>query len=176
MRLAWGCGSMCPPGWVGSDRSAYGQEHVGNLLDGLPWPDGHFEAILANHSLQQLGYHDLVPGLSELRRVLAGDGVLRVLVPDIVAAFDAWQRHDRKWFPVSEDEEPTVDGALSAYLTWFGTNLTGFTAGFLKDVLHRAGFGTVAPCRAGESRLGHHEGVAELDDRRGESLVYEAMP
>jgi len=176
VKLNWGCGPIMRDGWVGSDRDDHGQDHVGNLLDGLPFPDGHFEVIVANHSLQQLDYHELVPGLHELRRVLANDGVLRVLVPDVLRAVSAYTKGDRGWFPVNEDDEPTVAGALSAYLTWFGTNRTCFTPGFLHDVLHRAGFGVLAPCAVGMTRLGHHIGVTELDDRAGESLVIEAAP
>jgi predicted SAM-dependent methyltransferase len=81
-RLDFGCAFEKHDGWLGSDLNDFGQEHVGNILDGLPWPDNHFDMIAAHHSLQMIRFDDLQRGLNELRRVLKVGGVLRISVPD----------------------------------------------------------------------------------------------
>ena len=77
-RLDFGCAFEKHEGWLGSDKIDYGQEHVGDILDGLPFRDYHFDMITAHHSLQMIRFDDLPRALAELRRVLKPGGVLRI--------------------------------------------------------------------------------------------------
>lgn len=141
--LHWGCGhqwQLAPDSWVASDVEDYAQHHVGSVLDGLGFPDGHFDAVVHHHALQALDWHGLRPALRELARVVRPGGWMRFTVPDLVAGFDALGRDDRAWFPVNLEDEPTTAGAFGAWATWFGTNLTTFTRPWLAALLPECGW------------------------------------
>lgn len=167
--LNFGCGSIQPDGWVNVDRADFGQPLILDALDGdgLGFRDDHFDGILCSHSLQENGYDDLPVVLAELRRILRPGGVLRVLCPNIEAAFAAYQRGDRAWFPVN-DREPDLDDALCVYLNWFGTAKSLCTGRRLVTLLTRAGFIDATPAGYGQSRL---SGLAGLDDREPEDQI-----
>lgn len=174
--LNFGCASIQPAGWINVDRQDFGQGRDGrlglhvDLLDhgSYPaFPDGHFDGIVASHSLQENGYDELPVVLAELRRILRPGGVLRVLCPDVAAAVRAWQRGDRAWFPIN-DSEPDLDDAFCCYLNWFGTASTLVTAQRAITLLQRAGFQNVEAAPFGVSRL---QGLAGLDDREPEEQV-----
>jgi len=127
--------------------------------------DNAFDGIVANHSLQQVTHHDLPDVFLRLARVTKPGGWLRVLVPDVVAGFEAFKRMDRAWFPISAEECPSIGEAFSRWLTWYGENCTAFTVAYLCE---RAATG-------GWVRLRNHgklpPAAFELDDRLGESLI-----
>lgn len=173
--LNFGCGSIQPPGWINVDRQDFGQDLIIDLLDHGSYPafrDGHFDGIVASHSLQEDGYEELPAVLAELRRILRPGGTLRVLWPDVAAAVRAWIGGRRDWFPIN-DNEPSIDDAFCCYLNWFGTAKTLCTAPRLVTLLERAGFVDVTRVDFGHSRLA---GLAALDDRQPEEqLIVEAV-
>ena len=67
-----GCGHDVWPGWVNTDVADLPGVDVVCALgeDKLPYPDGHFDVIVARDVLEHV---DLIPALAELHRVL-GDG------------------------------------------------------------------------------------------------------
>lgn len=180
-KLNFGCSFDIREGWTNSDRDDHGQEHVGDLLAGLPFADDYFDCIVANHSIQMIRFDDLQRALAELRRVLKPGGTLRLLVPDAGIAIARWldQKH---WtakiypeaFPISEDIEQTLDGRFLRYLFWHGDARSGFTAESLADALKRAGFSKTSVCGYQESSS-DVEGITELDSRQDESLIMEAV-
>ncbi len=173
--LNWGCGHQwqhAPKSWICSDREDFAQHHVGDLLDGLPYPDGHFDGVVTHHALQVLDWHQLRSGLAELARVLRIGGWFRATVPDLMGGVAALGRNDRTWFPVNTADEPTVDGAFCTWATWFGENVTVFTPRRLTDLLERAGF-LMFPAEWSRSWSPWGE-LAAVDDREGESILVEA--
>lgn len=177
MKLNIGCGSVQPEGWVNADNDiAYitgDKTHTpwyADLTTHLPWADQTFDLIVADHVLSDLDYHQLPSALLELRRVLKDDGTLRVLVPDIVGAMDAYDRRDSDWFP--QDENTVGLGArFCTFVTWFGTVKSVFTPMYLQQLLSDAGF--------------HHfineppgGGCSEIDqiDRYPTCIIWEARP
>jgi predicted SAM-dependent methyltransferase len=172
MRLNFGCADVQPEGWINVDKEDYGQEHVGDLLDGLPFADDYFDCIVANHSIQCIRFDDLQRGLIELRRVLKPGGTLRILVPDAARAVFGWQHGDIE-FPISEDIERTHDGRFLRYLLWHGDARSAFTVDSLIDALERAGFPETMECFYKRTEFGPHE-ILELDSRRDESIIVEA--
>lgn len=82
-----GCGDHHPPGWVNADISDACGPDLHCDLTGLPLGDGTAGRIFASHVLEHNGYHDRLPLLlAEFRRVLADDGELCVVGPDIERA------------------------------------------------------------------------------------------
>lgn len=174
MRLNIGSGPDVRPGWWNCDRDWYpGLDWQGDILDGVPLPDGSADAVFAGHVLQMVAWVDLPRFLAEVRRLLAPGGVFRVVVPDISRAVEAWLAGNRRWFPIAEELEPSVAGAFSLYVTQAGATRSIFPQGYLHEVLYRAGFSQVRVCRVGVTYLG--EGwIVELDSRADESMFVEA--
>ena len=107
-RLDWGCAFQKHGGWVGSDKINFGQEHVGDLLEGLPFPDDYFDYAVSHHAIQMFDYAELPRAISELRRVIKPGGCLRVSVPDPWRAFEAWQTGDADALVIPDNVESTL--------------------------------------------------------------------
>jgi SAM-dependent methyltransferase len=172
-RLNWGSSFHTAEGWTNSDRNPHGQEHVGDLLDGLPFPDDYFDYAVSHHAIQMLDYQELPKAIAELRRPGAA---LRISVPDPFRAFEAWQNGDAEALVIPDDVEPTIGGKFSAYITWYGTNKTLFTPEFFIDLFTRNGWERVVEVGF-EASVFKTAAIWELDrrpDRRNESLYFEA--
>src|SRR6266516_3249307 len=95
-RLNWGCGSNPRPGWINSDsKDLPGIDIVGDIRDGLPLTTDSIEYAVSIHALQEVPYADLIPVLEELRRVLKRGGVLRLGLPNLERAFEAYREGNR---------------------------------------------------------------------------------
>ncbi len=174
MRVNFGCGSVQPDGWANVDRQDCGQPYVADVLDRLPFADGSVECVVANHSLSDLDHHELGPALRELRRILIPGGVLRILVPDLLKAFEAYRRDDTAWFPLGEDL-PSVDERLCCFVGWFGTAKSQWTYRYAATLLDAAGYGAVTRATFGEpTSLSDDPEIASLDDREPQALIIEA--
>lgn len=176
LRMNFGAGSITPEGWINVDRvDRPGIHYVGDVRAGLPeeWGD-QFEMIVANHVLSDLTHHELVPALKELRRCLAPEGVLRVLVPDLAKAMQAYREERFDWFPLGDDL-PTMDERLCTFLPWFGESRSVFTRGYLSALLTTAGFERLAKVGHKVSVLAPMTAITALDDREEQALIMEAV-
>lgn len=173
MKMNWGCGGDLRGNWINVDRDDYQDRAIRHdITDGpLPFEAECYDLIVANHSLQALGWFDLPHALSEFHRVLAPGGVLRVIVPDVLAGFAAHARLDRDWFP-NEEEETTAE-AFSRWLTWGGSNLTCFTGESLYWCLTKAGF-RAERVSFGDT-LSTVPEACDLDSRPNESIFMDGV-
>lgn len=176
-RLNIGCGSVVVHGWTNVDQSTewetLGAWH-GNPLDGLQWDDNTFDGAVAHHVLQMVAWPDLVPWLSDVRRVLKHGAWLRITVPDLLGAVAARASHNVEWFPIAHEHEQSIDGKLCMYLSQAGATRSLFTRQWLMELIDRAGFEyRISP----HPQLGTMSGVpwlTALDSRLDESIVVEA--
>lgn len=170
-RLNWGSGSVVAAGWENSDVADHGQQHVGDILNGLPYPDDHFDYVVANHSLNCLEHRRVGAALAELRRVTRPGGRCRVLVPDVVRAFREFENHNEDHFP---NRRGSLDRRFSMYLTWCSENRSAFTREHLRELMVDAGWRGVTPQEFGITDDPDPE-CAALDSRSGESVIVEAI-
>jgi SAM-dependent methyltransferase len=173
-QLNWGCAFDKYQGWIGSDRDDYGQEHVGDILDGLPWDDGTFDVVVSHHALQIVKYVQMPLVFAELYRVLKPGGYFRFSVPDPLRAVKEFHDGNAAWFPVADDVQPTIGGKLTAYLTWYSEARTLFTWDYGIQLLKDAGFSKYGTLVYGLTEFGD-ESVTLLDKRPDESLFFEAL-
>jgi predicted SAM-dependent methyltransferase len=82
-RLHFGCGSRRVPGWLNVD--VRGSEHDVDLAGGvLPWADGVFGAVAAQHVVEHLELRtELLPLLRELWRVSRPGAEICLSCPDL---------------------------------------------------------------------------------------------
>ena len=173
-RLNWGCGASGEPGWINSDiKEGPGIQIPCDIRDGLPLESDSFDYAVSIHALPELTYPDLVPALAELRRVVRPGGVLRLCLPDLLRGVEAYERGDRSYFLVPDEDAQTIGGKLAVQLSWYGYSRSLFTPDFTEELLVKAGFRSVDHVSYRETNS-PFSGIVELDNREPESLFIEA--
>jgi SAM-dependent methyltransferase len=145
-----------------------------DIRESLPFDDGSFDYVVSIHSLPELAYDELVPALTELRRVLKDGGTLRISLPDLERGVEAYWRGDRAYFQVPDEDMDSLGGKLATHLVWYGYSRSVFVPDFVEELARKAGFRTVTHVSFGETASEHPEIVA-LDNREAESLFVEAV-
>jgi SAM-dependent methyltransferase len=174
-RLNWGCGPNPPADWLNADRYTYeGVDLIGNIGEGLPLPDACMDYAVSIHGLQDLPWPEIPGALAELRRVLKPGAPLRVSVPDLDLAIDAYRRGDAAYFHVPDKDARSVGAKLITQIIWYGSVLTPFTFDFACEVLGNAGFKHIQ--RSSFKRTASpYPDIVALDNRERESLFIEAL-
>lgn len=173
-RLNWGCGSHVRPGWINTDiKQAPEVDLVADIMKGLPLEDDSIDYAVSVHALPELRYDEVVPALQELKRVLKPGGVLRLVLPDLQKAIDAYVRGDTRYFHLVEDDAATLGGRLITQVLWYGYSRTLFTSDYTAELLTRAGYSDLALCQPHRT-ASPFAAIVELDNREGESLYIEA--
>lgn len=173
-RLNWGCGTEPQPGWINSDIKEDPTVDIScDILDGLPLEEGSIDYVVSIHALPELRYPDLVPALMELRRVLAPGGVLRLALPDLDRAIEAYRAGDRDYFLIPDEDARSTGAKFITQMLWYGYSKSLFTFDFVAELLGRAGFDQVRRCEFQQTHSPYPE-IVDLDNRREESLFVEA--
>jgi len=174
-RLHWGCGPITPYGWVNSDIYPFpGVDVVADVLKGLPFPDDHFEIIVSIHVLPEISYSNLDATLKELLRVLKPGGILRLSLPDMDKAIQAYLDKDIDYFfLIPDDRIRSLSGKMIVQLLWYGVSKCLFTFEFMEELLNRNGFVDIQRC-AFRKTASRYPAVTDLDDRELESFFVEA--
>jgi predicted SAM-dependent methyltransferase len=174
-RLNWGCGNHTLPGWINSDnKEGPGIDLSCDIRNGFPLETGSVDYVVSIHALPEVPYDELVPVLTELKRVLRPGGVLRLGLPDLIKGVRAYERGDRDYFLVPDDDAKRLGAKLVAQLIWYGYSRTLFTADFAEELLEKAGFVQVSHCGYRQTKSGHAQ-IVDLDNREAESLFVEAV-
>jgi predicted SAM-dependent methyltransferase len=174
-RLQFGCGAFPAEGWINANLTpGPGVDIECDIRTGLPLRSDSIQYIASMHAIVELPYLDVVPSLRELHRVLEPGGVLRLGLPDLDRAIDAYRSGDPTYFSIPDDEMTSIDGKFVVQMTWYGTNLMMFTVDLACVLLERAGFRDVRRAAYGETTSPFSEIVA-LDNRPKESFFIEAV-
>lgn len=102
-RLNLGCGKIWEeqyPEYEGLDIKDFGQIWVGDVLKVLPsFPDQFYGEVMANHFLEHFSQDDLKIIFRQVHRILADDGIFKIIVPHKDKG-DAWiLSHKTFWAP-----------------------------------------------------------------------------
>jgi predicted SAM-dependent methyltransferase len=174
-RLNWGSGTEPPENWINCDiKEAPGIDISCDIREGLPLGDGSIDYAVSIHALPELPYPDVEPALTELRRVLKPGGVLRLALPDLEKALQAYREGNAEYFLIPDDDARSIGGKLIVQMTWYGYSKSMYTFDFTEELLYRAGFRRVARCGFRETASEHPE-IVTLDNREGESFFVDAF-
>lgn len=173
-RLNWGCGGHTAPGWINVDvKEGSGIDVTCDVLKGLPLATDSIDYAVSIHALPEIHFDDQVSVLTELKRVLRPGGVLRLGLPDLLKGVRAYERGDRDYFLVPDEDAASMGAKLVTQLIWYGYSRTLFTPEFAIELLGRAGFDRAVECRYRHTASSFPE-IVELDNREPESLFVEA--
>ena len=82
--LNLGCGSRYHSDWINVDFTSTSDNVIAhNLLEGIPFPDNHFDVVYNSHVLEHFSKEAGRNFLRECFRVLNTDGIIRIVVPDL---------------------------------------------------------------------------------------------
>jgi len=98
--LEVGCGYNRDPScdtFMDANPNIPGLDYCGSLPDPLPWPDCHFDKVVARDCLEHIGYRKTLDVLIELNRVLKVGGKLYVQVPDCGRIMSEWAVDPHRW-------------------------------------------------------------------------------
>jgi SAM-dependent methyltransferase len=137
-------------------------------------PDSSLDACISTSTLEHIPEESLRAILKELRRVLRPGGVLRVGLPDLERAIEAWLRQDKAYFYIPDDETCTLGGKLIVQAIWYGSTRTPFTWDFFHELATKAGFREVTRCKFRHT-AGPWADIVELDNRERETLFVESV-
>lgn len=174
-RLHWGCGHSPAQGWINSDiKQLGGIDIVADIRQGLPLDGESIDYAVSIHALPEIPYNDQLSVLRELHRVLKPGGVLRLGLPDLLKGVRAWERGDRDYFLVPDDDAQSLGAKLIVQLLWYGYIRTLFVPELIEELLLKAGFSQVAHCEFQRTKSRFDE-IVSLDNRENESLFVEAV-
>ena len=152
-RLHIGCGQQSIKGWINIDNQGLpGVDQVLDVRNGLPFSG--VAAIYAEHFLEHLSLDDGLAFLTECRRVLAGDGILRLSTPSLDWVISTHYRWDG-----ATDEERGLDCIRlnRAFHGWGHQFL--YNRPMLGSALRAAGFASVSFRSYGESEVPELRGL-----------------
>ena len=82
--LNLGCGERYHKDWTNVDFVSYSHDVMAhNLLNGIPFPDNHFDVVYHSHLLEHFSRENAPGFIRECWRVLRSGGTIRVAVPDL---------------------------------------------------------------------------------------------
>ncbi len=172
-RLNWGCGGHTLPGWINSDQKEAPDIDLScDIRQGLPLETGSIDYAASIHALPEVPLDGIVPVLQELRRVLKPGGVLRLALPDLLKGVAAYQRGDRDYFLIPDEDAQRLGAKLITQLIWYGYSRTLFVPEFVEEMCLKAGFARVEHCRYRQTTTPFPE-IVDLDNREAESLFVE---
>lgn len=177
--LQYGCGLSAPNGWRNFDASPSlwlqrlpvlgplfklkgpafpsGVE-FGNIVHGLPLPDGSCKLIYCSHVLEHLSLNDCRKALKQSHRLLKGGGTFRLVLPDLETAFKKYKRSGSafqflRMIGLGREERPR---GLSAFLRDYLGNsqhLWAWDYSALKGELGKVGFRRIRRAFFGDSMI-----------------------
>ena len=157
-RLHIGCGPGLLDGWVNIDVAP--APLALNILRGLPFPDASAQFAFVSHALEHLFFpRDVMPFLADVRRVLRPGGTVRLIVPDVSLAIEAYEAPDTKFFdsrretwswwptdPTRLEDFLAYSGAGSEPAFSFESHKYGYDFETLDKVLRMSGFTAIRRC------------------------------
>lgn len=150
--LHLGCGPKYLPGFVNIDANPRVRTDLWlDVRCGLPFPDASVDSIYSTHMLEHLYPDELEELLSECVRVLKPGGGLRIVVPNLASAVEAYRQRREGWFeswPLSFDSS---GGQFSNFIFCSGQHRTAFDFEYMEEVLRKIGFAQITESAEGQS-------------------------
>jgi predicted SAM-dependent methyltransferase len=169
-KLHLGCGPRHLQGWANVDISPAAQI-VWDLRK--PLPVSSVGWVYSEHFIEHIGRDDAVRLLTNVRCVLADEGVVRISTPDLAALVEDYRGGILADMPEDGWQPKTLCQMLNEGMREWG-HVFVYDEPELRDVLAEAGFGRIERVRHGESA---HPELRNLESRPDlGDLILDARP
>jgi hypothetical protein len=138
----------------------------GDIVRGLPIPDGSVQGVYASHVLEHLSYADFWTALDRTFRLLGPGGIFRLVVPDLksraqkyLERLESGQAEANSWFMRSArlGSESASRGPVELARSLIGrsAHLWMWDESSLAAALDKTGFVNIRRCRFGDCKDGN---------------------
>ena len=150
-----GCGPKYLEGFVNVDANLFNKIDLWlDVRNGLPFPSNSVDSIYSTHMFEHFYPDELNLLLRECLRVLKPRGGIRLIVPNLESAIQAYSQSQSAWF---DDSFPrhfdSLGGRFSNFVFCDGQHRTAFDFTYMDEVLRQSGFSDVQESAEGRSRL-----------------------
>ena len=167
-----GSGKAYVEGFINVDVNLYHRRDMWlDLRNPLPFRDGEAAGIFTSHVLEHFNLCEVQHILNECHRILQVGGALRVSVPSLALAIEAYQRHDLEFF---HGEGRSTGRRFVDHMLDKSNHRLMFDCSMMEELLLDARFGEVYQAAYRQSIFPGGERLAALDDRPDISLYVEA--
>jgi predicted SAM-dependent methyltransferase len=152
--LHLGCGPKYLPGFVNIDGNLFSKIDLWlDVRNGLPFAGNSVDSIYSTHMFEHFYPDELTVLLAECWRVLKPEGGIRLIVPNLESAIQAYSRSQTNWFDSFPRHFDSLGGRFSNFVFCDGQHRTAFDFTYMDEVLRKAGFREVERFAEGQSRV-----------------------
>lgn len=101
LRLDIGCGKTKMDGWEGIDSIDFGQKHVHDVRNGLPFADNSVSEVRSSHFVEHITGAERIAFFNELWRVMKDGATAQIVTPNWSHAC-AYGDPTHQWPPMSQ--------------------------------------------------------------------------
>jgi predicted SAM-dependent methyltransferase len=136
-----GCGPKNVAGMINIDGNILYKKDIWlDVTLGLPFPDSSLKGIYVSHVLEHFSPKQLRNLLAEFYRVLQPGGGVRIVVPSLEYAVQAYQEGQGERFSDWPEKYTSLGGRLNNFLLCANQHRLMFDFDFLAEFLRGAGF------------------------------------
>lgn len=136
-----GSGGKYLDGFVNVEGSPFYRKDMWlDMRNGLPFPDNSVDALYTCHVFEHFYYDELLPLMRECYRVAKPGGGIRIVVPSLAKAVQAYVAQDSAWFPDFPRPMESLGGRLYNYLLCEGQHRLIFDFSMMSEMLRQVGF------------------------------------
>lgn len=188
-KLHLGCGARIVPGWLNADKFVWSSDIFVDAYRRLPFPDGSFHIVYAEHLVEHVRIDRVGGFLAEVHRILDDGGLFRFSCPDLELFATRYVAGDRQFFQPILDHfdrkrrsKPhakywVIRSPGSAFMSramHFHNHRWMYDFETLRSGLADVGFGTVIKQRYQQSVV-EEAAAMDGDERAWESLYVDAV-
>lgn len=154
--LHLGSGSNIIDGFINIDGNPFRKRAIYyDIRNQLPFKKSSVQYIFISNVLEHFFPDELYLILNNIYEIMAKDGTLRIVVPDLEKAIDAYVRNDKSHFGDFPSSYQSIGGRFSNHIFCDAQHRITFDFSFLQELLVKAGFqiGNIYKKQFGESNI-----------------------
>jgi predicted SAM-dependent methyltransferase len=166
-------GSVYLKGFINIDINFFHKIDVWlDIRRGLPFRKKSVSGIYMVNSVEHFYLKDIEMIFRECGRVLNQDGILRIVVPSLELAIEAYSKNRLDAFSGFPGNFQTPGGRFSSAILCDGQHKNAYDFAFLKEILSRAGFSMIEKKEAFSSLIFTDEQAEDIRRLEYESSGY----
>jgi len=154
-----GCGEKYLNGMINLDGNIFRKKDLWlDVTMGLPFSNASIQGIYASHIIEHFNNRNAKKLMSECFRVLKARGVVRLVVPSLEYAINAYVEGRLDSFPEWPEKYHSIGGRFNNFMLCANQHFTMFDFTFLEELLKGSGFSEIyreEPCHSSHFKSEH---------------------